>query len=182
MAIQLDVSFAFATATKVLHLISPSTYFPSELVPWSVSSIIMSLYISPSFFPDISSKDSNMPSVSQYEKSPSTSWVSFCLHWTMNNLKQLVWFQSVFPTNDLDEEIECTLSKFADGMRLWGVPDIHRSCAAIPWDLDRLESWAESNLVRLNKGKCGVLHLARNNCIHQYRLAARLLERSSPVN
>lgn len=34
-------------------------------------------------------------------------------------------------------------------------------------------------LVRFNKGLCKVLHLKINNCIHLYRLAANLLERSS---
>ena len=37
----------------------------------------------------------------------------------------------------------------------------------------------ERNLRRFNKGKCKVLHLGRNNCIHQNRLEADLLERSS---
>ncbi|PKU49092.1 hypothetical protein llap_745 [Limosa lapponica baueri] len=43
----------------------------------------------------------------------------------------------------------------------------------------RLESWAERNLVKLNKGKCKVLHLGRNNSIHQYRLGVDLLKSSS---
>ena len=46
-------------------------------------------------------------------------------------------------------------------------------------DLDRLESWAETNLMKLNKKKCGVMHLGRNNHMHQYRLRDDLLERSS---
>ena len=57
--------------------------------------------------------------------------------------------------------------------------DTHEGYATIQQDLDRLESWARKNLMRFNKSKCTVLHLGRNNCTHQYRLGADLLERSS---
>ena len=81
--------------------------------------------------------------------------------------------------SNLDEEIHCVLSKFADHTKLEGVADIWEGCATIQQDVDRPEIWAGRNLMRLKKIKRRVLHVGRNNCMHQYRLGDDPLKRSS---
>jgi len=81
--------------------------------------------------------------------------------------------------DSLDEGTESTLSTFGDGTKLGRVADTPEGCAAVQQDLDRLERWAERNLMRFNKGKCSVLQLGRSNPMHQYRPRADLLESSS---
>jgi len=59
------------------------------------------------------------------------------------------------------------------------VVDTPEGCAAIQCDLDRLESWAERNLMKFSQGKCRVLPLVRKNPMHQYRFRVDLLESRS---
>ncbi|PKU33782.1 rna-directed dna polymerase from mobile element jockey- hypothetical protein [Limosa lapponica baueri] len=78
--------------------------------------------------------------------------------------------------NDLEDGVECTLLKFADDPKLGGVADMSEGCAAIQRDLDRLEKWADRDLMHFNKEKCKVLHLRKTNPVHQYMLEATQLE------
>lgn len=56
--------------------------------------------------------------------------------------------------SDLNAEVECTFSKFTNNAKL-------RAAAgqkALQRDLDKLQHWATSNGMKLNQGKCWVLH------------------------
>ncbi|PKU41026.1 rna-directed dna polymerase from mobile element jockey-like [Limosa lapponica baueri] len=83
--------------------------------------------------------------------------------------------------NDINIEIECILSKFVDVTKLRGAADdTLTGRGAIQRDLDKLEEWADVNLMKFYKAKCKVLHLGQGNSQYQHELGDEWIE-SSPV-
>ena len=74
--------------------------------------------------------------------------------------------------SDIDDGIECTLSKFEDDTKLSGTVNVLEERNAIQRDRDRLERWAHTNLMKFNKTKCKVLDLVRGSPKHKYRLCS----------
>ncbi|GAB0186182.1 cAMP-dependent protein kinase inhibitor alpha [Grus japonensis] len=81
--------------------------------------------------------------------------------------------------SDMDNGIECTLSKFADDIKLCGAVSMLEGRDTIQRDLERIERWARANHMKFNKAKCKVLHVGRHNPKHSYRLGREWID-SSP--
>ncbi|PKU36848.1 rna-directed dna polymerase from mobile element jockey-like [Limosa lapponica baueri] len=65
--------------------------------------------------------------------------------------------------------------KLGDDTKLSGEADTLEGRAALQEDLDKLEEWANKNLMKSNKDKRKVLHMGKHNPAVQHRLGSTWL-------
>ena len=76
--------------------------------------------------------------------------------------------------NDLDEEVQGMLIKFADDTKLDGIANTLEDRNKLQSDIDRLEHWAKNNRMKFNRDACKVLHLGKRNQMHSYKMGGIL--------
>ncbi|XP_062897160.1 uncharacterized protein LOC134342681 [Mobula hypostoma] len=77
--------------------------------------------------------------------------------------------------NDLDEEVEGWVSKFADDTKVGGVEDSVEGCQRLQRDIDRMQNWAEKWQMEFNPVKCEVVHFGRSNMMTEYFISGKIL-------
>ncbi|KAJ7403662.1 rna-directed dna polymerase from mobile element jockey-like [Willisornis vidua] len=75
----------------------------------------------------------------------------------------------IFVSNT-DNGIECALRKFANDTKWCGAVDTLEGKDAVQRELDKLERWANTNIMKFNKVKHKVLHMGYGNSRHTCRL------------
>ena len=65
--------------------------------------------------------------------------------------------------SDSEEVVELTVIRSAAHSKMVGAINMLGSRATVQGDLDRLKERADRSLMKLNKDKCKILHLGRNN-------------------
>lgn len=102
------------------------------------------------------------------------SWWSVTSGDLQGSVVGLVLFNIFF--NNLDERIECILSKFTGDTKLGGTVKLQNLPTFQQRDLDRLGRWAAFVCMTYNKTKWWVLHLDQNNPMQWYRFGEEWLE------
>ncbi|PKU43473.1 rna-directed dna polymerase from mobile element jockey-like [Limosa lapponica baueri] len=117
--------------------------------------------------------------VSKLERQRFDGWTTWLIRSWLDGCTQRVVVNGLMSRCDMDSGTACTLSKFDDDTKLCGAVNTLKGKDAIQRDLDRLERWDHTNVMKFNQAKCKVLHLGHGNPRHKYRLGREWLESSA---
>ena len=78
--------------------------------------------------------------------------------------------------NDIDTDVKCKVSKFADDTKLGYPCKTKEECNIIQQDLDKIVEWSEKWQMSFNVDKCKVMHVGRSNENHQYTMNNKVLQ------
>lgn len=117
----------------------------------------------------------------------SVKW-SYSLCWSIHRTE---WILHTSPrkvkSGNLPSKLDLTPCSCSSGAKYEATSQVYTSdsrlssdtlegCAAVHWDLNRLEKWIGKSPVKLSRKKCKVLYLGRSNPVQQYKLEANQLE------
>ena len=77
--------------------------------------------------------------------------------------------------NDIDDGLNCKVSKFADDTKIACKVTTTREKETLQSDLDQLTHWANKWQMQFNVEKCKVLHIGSNNNMQQYSMNGQQL-------
>jgi hypothetical protein len=72
--------------------------------------------------------------------------------------------------NDIDEDIVCKISKFADDTKLCAKANNEEESRILRKDLEKLHKWSEDWNMLFNMDKCTVMHVGRKNNGYEYEM------------
>jgi len=71
--------------------------------------------------------------------------------------------------NDMPDKVECGIKIFADDTKAYAeVDNSDESRVRVQNSIDRLAEWTDKWLLKFNSDKCKVLHLGKDNPLHEY--------------
>ena len=78
--------------------------------------------------------------------------------------------------NDIDTDLKCNVSKFADDTKLGYSCETTEDCNIIQEDLHKICQWSEKWQMSFNVDKCKVMHIGKDNNNYQYTMNNRVLQ------
>jgi len=72
--------------------------------------------------------------------------------------------------NDLEENVDCSVSKFADDTKMYMDVSTKEGNRVLQRDIDKVVEWADKWQMEFNSEKCAVMHIGSNNRQEMYAM------------